>query len=465
MDSYRSPFAERYASVDMQHLFSPQYKHSTWRRLWLALAQAQHELGLPITQAQIDQMAAHLDDIDWQKVADYESQMQHDVMAHIHAYADQCPLARPIIHLGATSCYVTDNGDLIQMHAGMRLLLPKLALVIQQLSDFARQHAHLACLAYTHFQAAQPTTVGKRTCLWIQDLLLDLQELHRQIQGLRFLGIKGATGTQASFLELFAHDHTKVAALEHLIAKKMGFTHLFHIAGQTYTRKQDVHVLNALAGIAISAHKMGTDLRLLAHLKEVEEPFSQDQVGSSAMPYKRNPILSERLCALARFLMSLAENPAYTAATQWLERSLDDSANRRLCIAEAFLCCDALLEILLKLSRGLVINKGIITQHLAAEMPFLATENILMRGVAKGGDRQQLHAKIRTHCLAASQRIKEQGLPNDLLERLAADPALALSQQELAQLTDPTHFIGNAAAQVAEFWHQEIQPALANANR
>lgn len=460
MNTYSSPFSERYASKEMKNLFSSQYKHSTWRKLWVALAQAQQTLGLTITREQIAEMSSHIDDIDWNKVEAYEEKFQHDVVAHIHAFGDQCPQARPIIHLGATSCYVTDNTDIIQMREGLQMLSGKLSRSISQLMSFARIYARLPCLGYTHLQPAQPTTVGKRACLWVQDLLIDLQELDTRLHSLRFLGAKGTTGTQASFLSLFNNDRDKVQTLDHLIAAKMGFSNLYLISGQTYTRKQDTLVINTLAGIAISIHKLATDIRLLAHLKEIEEPFAEEQVGSSAMPYKRNPILSERLCSLSRYLIALAQNPAYTAATQWLERTLDDSANRRLCIPEAFLCCDTLLDILLKLSNGLIVNETIISRHIAEELPFMATENILMACVKKGCDRQDLHDRIRIHSLATSQRIKDQGLDNDLLQRIANDKAFMISSSELERLTNVSDFIGCAPEQVEEFWAEEVIPAL-----
>jgi adenylosuccinate lyase len=459
MNVYTSPFTERYASQEMKTLFSPQFKYSTWRRLWVALAQAEQSLGLPIDDQQIEEMEAHTEDIDWQKVADYEKKFEHDVVAHLHAYGDLCPRARPIIHLGATSCYVTDNTDLIQIREGLQLILSKLASVIQGFSLFARRYAALPCLGFTHFQAAQPTTIGKRACLWIQDLLMDFHDLENRLRSLRFLGAKGTTGTQASFKALL-NGGSNVEKLDHLIAEKMGFTRLFLISGQTYTRKQDSQILNALAGIAISAHKIGTDLRLLAHLKEIEEPFGESQVGSSAMPYKRNPILSERICSLARYLIALTENTSYTAATQWLERSLDDSANRRLCIPEAFLCCDAILEVLLKLSSSLVVHETIIARHLAEELPFIATENILMECVKRGGDRQDLHSKIRVHSHAANQQMKEKGLANDLLERIAADEVFGMTLSDLEGLADINDFIGRAPEQVEEFLVQEVAPTL-----
>lgn len=460
MNTYQSPFSERYASKEMQSIFSPQFKYATWRKLWVALAQAEQTLGLPITREQIAEMQAHVEEINWDKAAAYESRFNHDVVAHIHAFGEQCPLARPIIHLGATSCYVTDNTDIIQMRDGLRLLLSKLSRAISQLSSFARIYANLPCLGFTHFQAAQPTTVGKRACLWIQDLLMDLHEIDMRLSALRFLGAKGTTGTQASFLALFNNDADKVQTLDHLITARMGFSRLFLISGQTYTRKQDVLVINALAGIAITLHKMGSDIRLLAHLKELEEPFAEEQVGSSAMPYKRNPILSERLCSLSRFLISLAQNPPYTAATQWLERTLDDSANRRLCLPEAFLCCDALLDILLKLSSGLIVNKAIIARHMTEELPFMAAENILLACVKKGCDRQHLHERMRIHSQAAGNRVKKEGLDNDLLKRLANDSAFGMSLQELEGLANVSAFVGLAPDQVEEFWAQEVIPAL-----
>ena len=405
-ETYQSPLTGRYASPEMQRLFSAQFKHSTWRRLWVALAEAQQALGLPISTLQIQELASRIDSIDFEAAAHYERQLKHDVMAHIHAYADQCPSARSIIHLGATSCYVTDNTDLIQIRKGMHILQTKLRQVISQLADFAKRYAHLPCLGYTHFQPAQLTTVGKRACLWTQDLLMDMQELTHKIAQLRFLGVKGTTGTQASFLALFNQDHSKVAQLDKLVADKMGFSNLFLISGQTYTRKQDMAVLDALAGVGASSHKLCTDLRLLAHLGEIEEPFGKTQVGSSAMPYKRNPILSERICSLARFLISLSENPAYTAATQWLERSLDDSANRRICIPEAFLTCDAILMLLLEITENLQVYPKVISNHVQNELPFLATENILMAAVKKGGDRQALHEKLRQLSRGCSPKVE-----------------------------------------------------------
>lgn len=453
---YHSPLTGRYSSPEMQRLFSAQFKHATWRRLWVALAQAQQALGLPISPQQIQELASHVDTIDFAAAAKYESQLKHDVMAHIHAYADQCPAARSIIHLGATSCYVTDNTDLIQMRDGLHILQQKLQKVTSQLAEFAKTHAHLACLGYTHFQPAQLTTVGKRACLWLQDLLMDADEFtHRQAQ-LRFLGVKGTTGTQASFMALFNQDQEKVVALDKLVAEKMGFTRILLISGQTYTRKQDMAVVNALAGLGVSAHKFCTDLRLLAHLGEIEEPFGKAQVGSSAMPYKRNPILSERVCSLARFLISLSENPAYTAATQWLERSLDDSANRRLCLPEAFLAADAIVMLLLEITSGLQVYPKVIARHVQNELPFMATENILMAAVKKGGDRQVLHEKLRQLSRAAAQQMKEEGKANDLFERIQQDPTFRLSKDELDSIFDVSAFVGRAPQQVEEFLSHEL---------
>jgi adenylosuccinate lyase len=454
---YQSPFSQRYSSHQMLKIFSPQFKHSTWRRLWVALAEAQKALGLPITETQIKEMTENMDAVDFAAAEKYEKKVHHDVMAHIHAYADQCPAAKPIIHLGATSCYVTDNTDLIQMREGMKLLAAKLQKIISQLADFARKHADLPCLGYTHLQPAQLTTVGKRACLWIQELLLDYNELSRSIKALRFLGAKGATGTQASYLALFEGNHDKVKEMEALIAKKMGFESVFLISGQTYTRKQDTSVLHVLVGLGCSAHKFATDLRLLAHLNEVAEPFKKNQVGSTAMPYKRNPILSERICGLARLLISLGSNAEYTSSLQWLERSLDDSSNRRISIPEAFLTADAILELLLTLTADLTIYPQVIAHHVAQDLPFMATENILMASVKKGGDRQALHEKLRLHSQAAADRVNELGEENDLLARIGADPAFKLSQEDLEKLTNITDFVGRAPQQVLEFLDSEVE--------
>lgn len=459
-DTYQSPLSDRYASREMLQIFSAQKKFTTWRKLWIVLAEVQRELGLNISSEQIDQMKQFQDDLNLDEAAAYEKQFHHDVMAHIHAYSDQCPLAKPIIHLGATSCYVTDNTDLILMKDALKLLKNKLIQVIQQLAVFAETNAQLTTLSYTHFQAAQPTTVGKRACLWVQDLLFDLDELNHRIQSLPFLGAKGTTGTQASFLTLFDGDQSKIDALDSKIAEKMDFTNLLPVSGQTYTRKIDSFIVQTLAGIGSSAHKCATDLRLLAHLKEIEEPFAKDQIGSSAMPYKRNPMLSERICSLSRFLIALNENPAYTHATQWFERTLDDSANRRLTIPESFLTCDAILELLLKVTSGLVVNPKIISKHIQEELPFMMTETILMHSVAKGGDRQNLHERIRLHSQAAANQVKQHGNENDLLERIAGDPHFKLSLSELQKLMASHVLSGCASHQVSVFLNQLEQRNL-----
>lgn len=459
-NSYVSPLASRYASAEMSALFSAQFKHCTWRKLWVALAKAQKKLGLGISDKQIKAMEAQVDAIDFDKAHAYEQKFHHDVMAHIHTFGDACPEAKGVIHLGATSCYVTDNTELLQMREGLKLLRGKLIHVIRHLSAFAAEHAHLPCLSYTHLQPAQPTTVGKRTCLWIQDFITDLKDLDDRLEDFTFLGVKGATGTQASFLALFDNDRHKVQKLEALVAKEMGFTHVTPISGQTYSRKQDVRIIAVLQGLAVSSHKCATDIRLLAHLKEIEEPFAEKQVGSSAMPYKRNPVHSERVCGLARFLISLGENPSYTAATQWLERSLDDSANRRLAIPEAFLTADAILTLLISITSKLVIYPKMIAKHLDEELPFMATENILMASVSKGKDRQELHEKLRQHSLAASHAIKAEGKEGELLSRLAKDPAFGLSKEEIHKLAQVDNFVGLAAHQTIEFLRNTVEPCL-----
>ncbi len=460
-DSYSSPLASRYASAAMRKNFSDGERVRRWRRLWLVLAQCERELGLPISQEQVDALAAHQEDIDWEAAAAHEQRLRHDVMAHIHALGDVAPVARPIVHLGATSCYVTDNADLLAMREGLDLLRGPLVAAISALARFAREHRALPTLAWTHFQPAQPTTVGKRACLWLQDLADDCQRLQAVRDELRFRGVKGTTGTQASFLALFGGDHAKVRALDRLVTERMGFTRAWAVTGQTYSRKADFVVLAALAGVAQSAAKLANDLRLLQHMKEVEEPFESEQVGSSAMPYKRNPMRSERINGLARFVQSLLLNPAETASTQWLERTLDDSANRRLAISESFLACDAILQLVLNVSRGLVVNPRIIARNLQAELPFMATEDILMAAVAAGGDRQALHESIRKHSLAAGARVKQEGLDNDLLSRLAADPAFAAVRSRLPELTVPQRFVGRAPQQVDEFLAEVIEPLLA----
>ena len=450
----------RYASAEMQNLFTPRYKYATWRKLWIALAKAEKDLGLPILPVQIAEMQKNIDSIDFDLVDFYEKKFCHDVMAHIHAFGDAAPLAKGIIHLGATSCYVTDNTDLIQMKEGMILLQDKLVDVIRHLKIQAEKYVDLPCLSYTHLQAAQPTTVGKRICLWIQDLLMDLQDLTDTIDHLQFLGLKGATGTQASFLTLFEGDSLKVKQLEAAVALEMGFSKIIFLSGQTYTRKQDVRIFNALSSIAVSAHKFATDLRLLAHMKEMEESFGEDQVGSSAMPYKRNPTRSERLCGLSRYLLSLAENPVYTAATQWIERSLDDSANRRLCIPEAFLAADSILNLLHHLASKLVVYPKIIEKRLKEELPFLATENILMAAVQKGQDRQVVHEALRKISHEVALHWKVHGEKIDLIQRIAKDPLFNLSEKELESVLNPNHFTGRASEQVKEFVQNEVEPTL-----
>jgi adenylosuccinate lyase len=455
-DRYDNPLISRYASPEMATLWGEQRKFGLWRRLWVILAEAERELGLPIHDEQIAELKAHLDDIDFAIAGAYERKLRHDVMAHVHAYGDQCPKARPIIHLGATSCYVTDNADLILMRESLSLLAHRLAAVIDQLGHFAKQHRDLACLGYTHLQPAQPTTVGKRACLWAYDLALDLAEIEHRIASLRARSVKGTTGTQASFLALFHGDHAKVRQLETLIAKRLGFEDSYAVTGQTYTRKVDSQVLDVLSGIAQSAHKMGTDLRLLASRKEIEEPFEADQIGSSAMAYKRNPMRSERVCGLARFIMSLQTSAAATAAVQWMERTLDDSANRRLVIPQAFLAVDAILILLQNITAGLVVYPRVIAANLDEELPFMATENVLMAAVQAGGDRQELHEQIRRHSQDAAQRVKQEGRANDLIDRLQSDAAF--SKVDFASVLNPQHFIGRAPQQVDEFLAAVIEP-------
>ncbi len=445
---YQHPLIDRYASPEMARIFSPHTKYSTWRQLWVALAEAEMELGLPITKQQIDELKSKVDTIDLANARQHENRLGHDVMAHIHAFADQCPAARPILHLGATSCYVTDNGDLIQMKQGLQLLQKKLKNVIGLLADFCRKYKERPCLGYTHLQPAQLTTVGKRAALWLQDLLMDYEELSYRLRHLKFLGAKGATGTQASYLKLFERDAAKTERLDELIAEKMGFEAVFPITAQTYTRKQDTFIVNALAGLAASCHKCGTDIRLLCGLKEMSESFTEEQVGSSAMPYKRNPILTERLCSLSRYLIALSQNPAYTHALQWLERSLDDSANRRMTLPEAFLSADALLMLMENILQGLSLHPAVIDRHIKQELPFLATENILMASVTQGKDRQTLHEKLKQHSFAAAQKMHESGEENDLLERIANDPDFPLEAAEILQLVTVKNFIGRAPEQV-----------------
>lgn len=446
----------RYASPEMAEIFSAQAKYSTWRRLWVALARAEKHLGLPITEEQIAEMAANVDKIDFEAVERIEKTLRHDVMAHIAAFGECCPKAKGIIHLGATSAYVTDNTDLLQMREGLRLLKNKLAFLIQTMAQMAEHFAELPTLSYTHLQPAQPTTVGKRIALWLQDFLFDLREILAKETNFSFLGVKGATGTQASFLSLFEGNHQKVETLEKLVASEMGFDRVWTISCQTYPRKEDQLIFNLLSGLASSAHKCATDLRLLCHMQEVDEPFSEKQVGSSAMPHKRNPMRCERICSLSRLLISFAENPAYTAATQWLERSLDDSANRRLVIPQAFMVADALLNLLQNVFSGLTFYPKAIAAHLERELPFLALESIMMEAVKKGGDRQKIHERLREHSLAASRRVKEEGKAPDLLERIAEDKELGLAKIKL----DPKQFIGCAPEQVRTFLKEEVEPLL-----
>jgi len=456
LNQYDNPLIGRYASAEMSEIFSPRRKFGTWRRLWLALAEAEAELGLPISRKQIDQLAVHVDDVDFDAAARYEKELRHDVMAHVHAYGDACPDARAIIHLGATSCYVTDNTELLQMRDALGLVRGRLVRVIDRLGRFAAERRDLPCLAFTHMQPAQPTTVGKRGCLWAHELALDLAEVEHRLATLKARGAKGTTGTQASFLELFGGDHEKVRRLDRLVCRKMGFGESYPVTGQTYSRKVDAQVLAALSGIATSAHKMATDLRLLQHRKEVEEPFEKSQVGSSAMAYKRNPMRSERICSLARFVMSLGTCADATAAVQWFERTLDDSACRRLTIPQAFLAVDAVLILYQNVTEGLVVYPRVIAANLAAELPFMATENILMAAVAAGGDRQDLHERIRRHSQAAAAVVKQEGKPNDLLQRLAADKAF--SAVDLQSALDPAAFVGRAPEQVDEFLAEVVEP-------
>jgi adenylosuccinate lyase len=467
MDSfqvYDNPLVTRYASREMAELWGPQRKFSTWRRLWVALAEAEHELDLRaddgvtprITTAQIEQLRAHVDDIDFARAEMHERRRRHDVMAHIDTYGEVCPDARDIIHLGATSCYVTDNTDLLLMREGLRLLRDRLVGVIDALARFAARWRDQATLGFTHFQPAQLTTVGKRACLWCYDFVLDLHELEHRLQTLRFRGVKGTTGTQASFLALFHGDHERVRQLDRLVARKMGFDTVYPVTGQTYSRKVDSQMLDALSGLGQTAHKFGTDLRLLAHRQEIDEPFEAEQVGSSAMAYKRNPMRAERLCGLARFLSSLSVSAAQTAATQWLERTLDDSVNRRLTLPQAFLTADAVLRLALNISNGLIVNREVIDRNVAAILPYMATENILMAAVAHGGDRQQIHECIRRHSHAVTAALKAGADKNDLLERLKADPLLA--RVDFEAVLDRGQFIGRAPQQVDEFRAEEIEP-------
>ena len=459
---YESPLSSRYASDQMQYIFSPDKKFSTWRRLWVALARAEMELGLPVTAEQVAELEAHLTDIDYDKAAQYEKKLRHDVMAHVHTYGDACPKAMPIIHLGATSCYVGDNTDVILMREGLCLIRDELVRVLDKLAKFARQYKALPTLGFTHFQPAQLVTVGKRATLWMNELLLDLADVEYRIANLKLLGCKGTTGTQASFLELFDGDHAKCRELDKKIAAEMGFDATAPVSGQTYSRKVDYQVVSTLSGIAQSASKFATDMRLLCHLKEVEEPFEKNQIGSSAMPYKRNPMRCERICALARYVMADAVNPAVTSASQWFERTLDDSANKRLSVPEAFLAVDAILNIYANVADGLVVHEKVIEKHVLEELPFMASENIMMDAVKKGGNRQDLHERIRVLSQQAGANVKDLGLSNNLIDLIAADPAFAmLSREELTAHLEPSRYTGRCPEQVEEFLKEEVEPVLA----
>ncbi|HIX32829.1 MAG TPA: adenylosuccinate lyase [Candidatus Gemmiger avium] len=460
-DRYISPFSTRYASDEMQYIFSEDNKFRTWRRLWIALAKAEQKQGLPITDEQIAELEAHADDINYEDAIRREKECRHDVMSHVYAYGLQCPEAKGIIHLGATSCYVGDNTDVLVMREGLQLVRKKLIGVLALLADFADKYKDMPCLAYTHCQPAQLTTVGKRATLWMNELYMDLEEIDHRIASLALLGSKGTTGTQASFVELFEGDEQKIRAVEADIAAALGFDKVVPVSGQTYSRKVDTMVLNALAGLASSAMKFATDLRLLANFKEMEEPFEKHQIGSSAMPYKRNPMRAERICALARYLMVDVLNPAFTAGTQWFERTLDDSANKRIAMAEGFLAADAILNILLNVCNGLVVYPKVIRARVMAELPFMATENIMMQAVKKGGDRQELHERLRQHSVAAAACVKEQGLPNDLIDRVVADPAFGLERADIEAVLQPEHFTGLAPAQVRHYLDEVIRPVLA----
>ncbi len=459
-DRYQSPLSERYASKEMQYIFSPDMKFKTWRKLWIALAESEMELGLNITQEQIDELKAHADDINYDVAKEREKLVRHDVMSHVYAYGQQCPKAKGIIHLGATSCYVGDNTDIIIMTEALKLVRKKLINVINELAKFADKYKSQPTLAFTHFQPAQPTTVGKRATLWLMELKLDLDDLNYMIDSMMLLGSKGTTGTQASFLELFEGDHEKIKELENKIAKKMGFEKCFPVSGHTYSRKMDTRVLNVVAGIAASAHKFSNDIRLLQHLKEIEEPFEKNQIGSSAMAYKRNPMRSERIASLANYVMVTALNPAITSATQWFERTLDDSANKRLSVPECFLAIDGILDLYLNVVDGLVVYPKVIEKRLMSELPFMATENIMMDAVKAGGDRQEMHEKIRTLSMEAGKNVKEKGLDNNLLELIANDPSFNMSLEDLQKTMDPSKYVGRSPEQVEEFLRDEIQPIL-----
>ncbi len=462
-DSYTSPLCSRYASKSMQFIFSDDFKFRTWRRLWVALARAEHTLGLPVTEEQVAELEAHIEDIDYDAAAAREREVRHDVMSHVYAYGLVCPKAKPIIHLGATSAYVGDNTDIIQMREALKLVREKVKTVLVSLGKFAKEYRALPTLGFTHFQPAQLTTVGKRATLWANELLLDLDELDYRIDSLKLLGSKGTTGTQASFLELFHGDHEKVQELDRLICREMGFSACVPVSGQTYTRKYDSLVLNTLSGIAQSASKFANDLRLLQHLKEIEEPFEKSQIGSSAMPYKRNPMRSERITSLARYVMVDSLNPAVTSATQWFERTLDDSANKRISIPEAFLAVDAILNIYANVVSGLVVYPKVIERHILDELPFMVSENIMMDAVSRGGDRQELHERIREHAMAAGREVKEFGRANDLIDRIASDPAFGLTKEQITAHLNPADYVGRAPEQVDAFLENCLLPRVADA--
>lgn len=463
--TYESPFCTRYASKEMQYIFSADKKFTTWRRLWVALARGEMKLGLPVTQEQVDELEANINNIDYAVAEERERLVRHDVMSHVYTYGKQCPKAEPIIHLGATSCYVGDNTDVIVMRDALRLVKKKLVNVLNNLAKFADEYKDMPCLAYTHLQPAQLTTVGKRATLWMNELLMDLEEVDYRMNSLKLLGQKGTTGTQASFVELFKGDSEKIKALEKSIAEEMGFTACVPVSGQTYSRKMDSQVAAALSGIAQSCSKFSTDLRILASFKEMEEPFEKNQIGSSAMPYKRNPMRSERITALSRYVMIDALNPAFTSGTQWFERTLDDSANKRIAIAEAFLAVDAILNIMINVTDGLVVYPKVIRQRVMKELPFMATENIMMRAVEKGGNRQELHEALRQHSIAAAAVVKNEGGENDLVERIAADPEFMITKEEIMAVLQPENYVGRAPEQTAEFLAEFIKPVLdANAD-
>ena len=459
-DRYSHPLSERYASREMQRIFSPKKRFGTWRRLWLALAESEAELGIDISDTALEQMRAVLDSVDLARAADYERRFRHDVMAHVHLFGDDAPEAKGIIHLGATSAFIGDNTDLILHREALSLVRKRVVRCVAALADFAREHASVPTLGYTHFQPAQPLTVGKRATLWIQDLLLDVEELDHRIDTLRFRGVRGATGTQASFLDLFEGAHDKVDALDRAVGERMSFVSTYPVTGQTYPRKVDFAVQASLAGVGASLSKLGNDWRILAHLREVEEPFESEQIGSSAMPYKRNPMRAERMCALARHVIVLAQDPAFTAATQWLERTLDDSANRRLSVPDAFLALDGCLVLAENVATGLIVNREVVRRNLAGHLPFMATETILMQATLRGGDRQELHERIRKHSMATAERMKEGGSELDLLERIAGDAAFGLDEEELQALVDPLRFVGRAPEQVARFLDTAVAPVL-----